>query len=188
MGRWWRWPLLAAVPVVATVRLMFLRLEWAHSKEDGAVVRVTTRGQYGVKAMFELALRSAEHPVPLREIAERQGLPEHYLEQLIGPLRKAGLVRSVRGAQGGYMLGRDPAEITIGDILRVLEGPIAPTECAVDDPAATAYCPDGEDCVIRGVWLRIRDAINEVVDSITLAELCEKERARSAERRYTYYI
>lgn len=151
-------------------------------------MNITTRGKYGVKAMFELALRYGNGPVPLRQVAEQQRLPEHYLEQLMAPLRKAGLVRSVRGAQGGYMLGRDPREITVGDILRVLEGPVTPVDCAADDPEAYAYCPDGESCIVRGVWLRIRDAVNAVVDGITLAELREQELARQAQRRYTYYI
>jgi len=151
-------------------------------------VNVTTRGQYGVKAMFELALRHGEGAVPLREVAERQNLPENYLEQLMAPLRKAGLVRSVRGAQGGYLLARDPAEITIGDVLRVLEGPIAPVDCAADDPEAKACCPDGDDCTVRGVWVQIRDAVNQAVDSITLADLRERELARQHRRRLVYYI
>lgn len=151
-------------------------------------MQVTTRGKYGVKAMFELAMRYGRGPVPLRQVAERQNLPEHYLEQLIGPLRKTGLVKSVRGAHGGYLLARDPGEISVGDVLRVLEGPVAPADCAVDDPEAYAYCPDGEACTVRGVWLRIRDAVNEVIDGVTLADLREQELARSAQRRYTYHI
>lgn len=158
------------------------------SKEVGFAVNITTRGQYGVKAMFELALRYGDGAVPLREVARQQNLPDNYLEQLMGPLRKAGLVRSVRGAQGGYMLARDPAEITIGDVLRVLEGPITPVDCAADDPEAYAYCADGEACTVRGVWVKIRDAVNEVVDSITLADLREQELAKQSRRRLVYYI
>lgn len=151
-------------------------------------MNITTRGQYGVKAMFELAMRYGEGPIPLRQVAQQQNLPEHYLEQLMGPLRKAELVRSVRGAQGGYMLGRDPSEITVGEILRVLEGPLLPVDCAGDDPEAYAYCPSGESCTIRGVWVKIRDAVNETIDSITLADLREEELAKARRGRINYYI
>lgn len=150
-------------------------------------MQVTTRGKYGVKAMFELAMRYGDGPVPLHQIAEQQDLPEHYLEQLIGPLRKANLVRSVRGAQGGYMLAAEPESITIGQILRVLEGPIAPADCAVDDPSAYAYCPQGSDCVVRGVWLKIRDAVEQVIDNITLGDLREQALAQMRQG-YTYHI
>lgn len=141
-------------------------------------MNITTRGQYGVKALFELALRYGEGPVPLRRVAKDQDLPEHYLEQLMGPLRKAELVRSVRGAQGGYMLGRDPADITIGEILRVLEGSLVPVDCAVEDPQAHQFCADGEACTVRGVWVKIRDAVAEVIDAITLADLRDEELAK----------
>jgi len=151
-------------------------------------VNITTRGQYGVRAVFELAMRYGQGAVPLREVARRQNLPDNYLEQLMGPLRKAGLVRSVRGAQGGYMLARDPAEITVGDVLRVLEGPISPVDCAGGDAGASACCPDGEACTVRSVWVRIRDAVNEVVDSITFEDLRRQELERRSRRGLVYYI
>lgn len=151
-------------------------------------MRVTTRGQYGIKALFELAMRAESGPVPLREIAQRQGLPENYLEQLMAPLRKAGIVRSIRGAQGGYMLARDAAEITVGDILRVLEGPVAPAECVSGDPSDDFYCADGESCVIRGIWVQVQEAVNNVIDNITLAQLREQELERSAHLQHRYYI
>ena len=84
-------------------------------------MRISTRGRYGLRAMVELALAFGQGPVPLKEIATKQGLSEHYLEQLMGSLRKAGIVKSVRGAQGGYQLAKDPAEISTGEVLRVLE-------------------------------------------------------------------
>lgn len=136
-------------------------------------------------AMAELAMHHGGGPVSLKTIAENQGLSEHYLEQLFAPLRRAGLVKSVRGAQGGYLLGRDPEEITVGDILRVLEGPLAPVECALDepDPEALENCANPYQCLVRDVWVRIHRAVLDVVDGITLADLC-----RQARRRPMFYI
>lgn len=150
-------------------------------------MRLSTRGRYGVKAMIELACNDSEQPLALRQIAERQGLSEHYLEQLIGPLRKAGLVRSVRGPQGGYLLAREPAEISIGDIIRTMEGPITPTDCALDDSEHIEHCGEPDGCIARSVWSKVRTSILDVVDSITLADLREQSEKRARER-YMYYI
>jgi len=139
-------------------------------------VRVSTRGRYAVMAMFDLAMRGEVGPVPVKAVAERQGLSERYLEQLMAPLRRAGLVRSVRGAQGGYVLARSPAAISVGDVLRVVEGPISPVAC-VSDPKA---CDRTDGCVTRGIWRRLRDRMVEVLDSITLADLCAEAAAEPA--------
>lgn len=112
-------------------------------------------------------------PVRLRDIAERQGISDHYLEQLFSSLRKAGLVRSVRGTKGGYELVGDPSEVTVGDILRVLEGPIGPVEC-VEDEYSLTHCDRGDVCATRLLWKRLHDAIASVVDSTTLADLVEE--------------
>ncbi len=149
-------------------------------------MKLSTKGRYGVKAMFELAMHEGTGPTPLKQVAESQGLSEHYLEQLISPLRKAGLVKSVRGAQGGYELARPAKEITVGDILRVLEGPIAPTDCAVSD-VGVDHCGRADECIARGVWTKVRDSVQKVVDSITLADLCEDARKKSG-KDYMYYI
>ncbi|HSW10468.1 MAG TPA: Rrf2 family transcriptional regulator [Bacillota bacterium] len=133
-------------------------------------MRVTTRGRYAVMAMFDLACRRSAEAVPLKQIAEHQGLSERYLEQLMAPLRRAGLVRSVRGAQGGYTLGRPPGAISVGDILRVVEGPISPVAC-VANPLA---CARTDGCVTRGIWSRLRDRMVELLDSISLADLCQE--------------
>jgi Rrf2 family protein len=122
--------------------------------------------------MFELAQHYGTGPVSLRAIAERQEISEHYLEQLIAGLRKAGLVSSVRGAQGGYILARDPADIKVGDIVRVLEGPIAPVECVNDNE--TEHCLRSEFCITRGVWEKVKDSIEDVLDSISLADMCRE--------------
>lgn len=137
---------------------------------------ISTKGRYGTKALFELAMHQGEGPLSLRAIAERQGLSEHYLEQLVAPLRKAGLVASVRGAQGGYRLARDPAEITVGDVLRVLEGPVAPTECALESFDFGKCCANAEACPDRDVWIKVRKSIEAVVDNITLSDLVDEAR------------
>lgn len=149
---------------------------------------MSTKGRYGVKALFELALHYGEGPVSLKSVAESQGLSEHYLEQLVSPLRRAGLVKSVRGAQGGYELARNPEKITVGDIIRVLEGPIVPTECALDGQVKVEHCGNPDHCMARGVWARIRDSVVDVVDSITLADLCEEYRAADDKSKFMFYI
>ena len=129
---------------------------------------LSTKGRYGLKIMYELALNYGEGPMPLKEVAQRQQLSETYLEQLIAHLKKAGLVRSIRGAQGGYELTRKPEEISVGEIIRTLEGPLAPSECVVDDEPE---CTKAENCVTRLIWEKIMEGINNVVDSITLNDM-----------------
>jgi Rrf2 family cysteine metabolism transcriptional repressor len=123
-------------------------------------VKISTKGRYGLTIMMELANRYGEGPVSLKSIAQKHDLSEHYLEQLISPLRNAGLVKSIRGAYGGYVLARQPEEITSGQIIRVLEGPISPVEFAEEEDPAKRY-----------LWLRIRDSISSVLDSTTLKDL-----------------
>jgi Rrf2 family cysteine metabolism transcriptional repressor len=150
-------------------------------------LKLSTKGRYGVKAMIDLAQHLGEGPTSLKSIAERQGISEHYLEQLVSGLRKAGLVKSVRGAQGGYILGREPANIKIGEIIRVLEGPIAPVDCvSEEDPEC---CAKAEYCVTRTIWEKIRDSIADVLDSITLENILLDAKKLEADRgSYMYHI
>ncbi|MHB9144418.1 MAG: RrF2 family transcriptional regulator [Symbiobacteriia bacterium] len=150
-------------------------------------MKLTTKGKYGVKALFELAMHEGNTPLSLKTIAERQDLSEHYLEQLVAPLRRAGLVTSVRGAQGGYMLSRPAAQITVGDIIRVLEGPIGYSDCATEGGALNG-CENAETCLAHGVWEKVRDAIVKVVDGITLADLCEQAREEAERQNIMYHI
>ncbi len=123
-------------------------------------------------ACYDLARYSGSSPVTLKSVAERQGISEAYLEQLIGALRRAGLVRSLRGSQGGYSLARRPEDISVGDIIRVLEGPIGPVECVTGDLEAGEGPPCGRvGCVTRPIWERLRDSMTQVLDSISLADL-----------------
>ncbi|TCO79065.1 RrF2 family transcriptional regulator [Marinisporobacter balticus] len=149
-------------------------------------MKLSTKGRYGVKAMFELSLNYGEGPIPLNCIADKQNLSVHYLEQLFSNLRKAGLVKSIRGAQGGYMLGRNPADITVGDIIRTLEGPLAPADCVIGDDTKECYKADG--CVTRIVWEKIRDSINDVVDGITLQDMIDDYKKMNNKDSYMYYI
>ncbi|WP_421616830.1 cysteine metabolism transcriptional regulator CymR [Brevibacillus sp. TJ4] len=123
-------------------------------------MKISTKGRYGLTIMMELAHRFGEGPTSLRSIAQRHDLSEHYLEQLIAPLRNAGLVKSIRGAYGGYVLAKQPDEISAGDVIRVLEGPISPVEFAEEEDAAKRY-----------LWLRIRDSISSVLDTTSLHDL-----------------
>lgn len=132
-------------------------------------MKLSTKGRYGLKAMFQLSILYGDGPIPLKLIAEKQNIPDQYLEQLVAALRKEGYVKSVRGAQGGYMLALPPEKITVGDIIRTLEGPVAPSECVIDDD--TSVCTRKDCCVTRVVWEKIRDSINNVVDSITLQDM-----------------
>lgn len=135
-------------------------------------MKLSTRGEYGLRAMFDLAQHYGEGPIALRSIAERQEVSENYLEQLIACLRKSGLVDSVRGAQGGYMLARAPDSIKVGDIIRVLEGPIAPLDCVSEQD--TGSCDRAETCAARFIWEKVRDSIIEVLDSFTLQDMCNE--------------
>ena len=110
-------------------------------------------------------------PVSLADVAADEDLPRAYLEQLAIPLREAGIVQSTRGARGGYALGRPPADITLAEALRALEGPLAPMICASEDPAHTDACQRLGACSVNGLWIRVRDAIGGVLDGTTLADL-----------------
>jgi Rrf2 family protein len=132
-------------------------------------MKLSTRGRYGLAALYELALRGSDDPVSLREVAEGQGLSENYLEQLFLTLRRANLVTGVRGAQGGYFLARPAEEITVGDVIRALEGPIAPVSCVTESQPCNRGGAVG--CPTRPVWVRLAECMSHVLDSITLADL-----------------
>lgn len=138
--------------------------------EEAFWMRLSTKGRYGIRAMYDLAVCYGEGPQTVRAISERQGVPEAYLEQLIAKLRKAELVRSVRGAQGGYLLSDEPREITIGAILRAAEGTIAPSSCVEDEeePCENAPC-----CPMHVLWERIYAGLNELLDGMTLQEMLD---------------
>lgn len=138
-------------------------------------MKISTKGRYALRLMLDVALHSHGTAVPLRDVAQRQDISDKYLEQIVTPLSRAGLVRSVRGAGGGYLLTRDPAEYTVGEILRPLEGSLAPVSC-VD---GSECCGRAEQCVTLEVWREIQQAVSGVVDRITLADLVERQRRKA---------
>ena len=139
-------------------------------------MKISTKGRYSVTALYELAQRYGEGPVSLKCVAQGQGLSENYLEQLMVPLRRAGIVQSIRGAQGGYMLAKSPAEITIGSIITTVEGPIAVVDCLLaEDGAAEQMCDKACACVTRGIWEKVCDSISQVLENITLQTLLDND-------------
>lgn len=139
-------------------------------------MKISTKGRYGLTIMIELAKKHGEGPISLKTIAQANNLSEHYLEQLIAPLRNAGLVKSVRGAYGGYVLANIPSEISAGDIIRVLEGPISPVE-GIED----------EEPVKRELWIRVRDAVKDVLDNTTIEDLANHKDTGESDP-YMFYI
>ena len=135
-------------------------------------MKVSTKGDYGVRALVELAHHYGQGPVQSAEIAARQEVPEPYLDQLLTTLRRAGFIRSVRGPQGGHALIREPHEVRLSEVMLALEGSLAPLAC-VDDPDA---CTKEGGCVQREVWERVRDATVEILEHVSIGDLADKER------------
>ncbi len=140
-------------------------------------MKVSTKGDYGIRALIELAHHYGEpKPTQSAVIAARQGIPESYLEQLLTTLRRAGFIRSVRGPQGGHALIRDPEAVLVSEVVVALEGSILPIDC-LDESSA---CSKGGGCAKRDMWASVREAILGVLDNTTIADLAEKDRAVSA--------
>ena len=135
-------------------------------------MKISTKGRYALRLRVDIAQYGSSGPVSLRDAAQRQQLSEKYLEQIVTPLARAGLLRSVRGAGGGYLLTRRPEEYSVGDILRPLEGDLAPVECATDQNFCERCC----DCVTVELWQDIHRAVSAVVDGTTLADLLARQR------------
>ena len=132
-------------------------------------MKLSTRGRYGIHAMYDLACHYGDGPQSIKAIAERQQMPEAYLEQIISALKCAGLVNSIRGAQGGYTLSRRPEEISVGEMLRALEGGLNLLDCVdIEDS-----CSKAKGCASRVVWVKLRDGFNAVADSITLKDMIQ---------------
>lgn len=131
-------------------------------------MKLSTKGRYGVKAMVELAIHYGDSPLSIKTISQRQGISEYYLEQLFSPLRKAKLINSIRGAQGGYILGREPKDIKVSDIMYVLEGPIEIADC-IEGVA----CNNIDCCATRLLWTKIKNSIDEVMEGITLQDIVD---------------
>lgn len=141
-------------------------------------MKISTKGRYATRVMLDLALHDTGECIKVKDIAARQGISEKYLEQIISILNKAGYVKSVRGAQGGYHLAKAPEEYTVGMILRLTEGSLAPVACLEDGAESCQRC---DTCETLEVWRDLYGAINQVVDGVTIADLAEKARRNQGE-------
>ena len=137
-------------------------------------MKFSTRARYGLRAMIALAQSYPRGPMSLAEISRSEEISLSYLEQLMAVLRKASLVEGIRGAHGGYQLTADPASITAGQVVRALEGPLAPAEC-VSEGVGSGYCRRETDCPSKPLWEQVRNSIAQVLDTTTLADLCSAD-------------
>ena len=133
-------------------------------------MKISTKGRYALRLMIDLATNDDGNPIRIKDVAERQNISDKYLEQIISVLNKAGFVRSVRGPQGGYLLKKKPEDYSVGMILRLTEGSLAPVACVEEDETD---CERQGGCVTYLLWRKISDAINGVVDTITLKDLVD---------------
>jgi Rrf2 family transcriptional regulator, cysteine metabolism repressor len=147
-------------------------------------MKLSTKIRYGTRAILELACRYGEGPVELKEIAKSQEISIKYLEQVIIPLRTAGLVKSVRGAKGGYSLAKPPSEIRLFDVVETLEGPFWLVDCIKD----SGLCRRSESCVARDVWTEVSEALHKVLKSITLDQMVRRKIERENDRSPAYQI
>jgi len=147
-------------------------------------MKLSTRGRYATRALLELALRPGDNPATLKDIAQRQEISIRYLEHLITPLVAAGIVRSMRGPKGGIALARSPQEIRLSEVIQLLEGSTAPVEC-LDNPAG---CARSATCVTRDVWGELRKAMDNVLDSTTIADLVERQKLKAQPQNMMYYL
>lgn len=142
----------------------------------GWSMKISTKGRYAIRLMLDIAMDHSGDPVRIKDIAMRQEISEKYLEQIISALNKAGLVKSIRGPQGGYFLTKDPARYTVGMILRVTEGSLSPVACLDDE---VNVCERQSGCAALRLWWMLDTAISDVVDKVTLADLVEWQQQMS---------
>lgn len=146
-------------------------------------MKISTKGRYGLRAMLDLAVNSATNHVSLYSIAERQNISESYLEQMFSVLRKAELVKSVKGAQGGYALGKGSSQIKVGTILRALEGSLS----VINDDSSDAE-DKFEKCIKINIWDRMNESIDSIVDAVTLEDLVQDYKKLAEDKNYMFYI
>lgn len=147
-------------------------------------MKLSTKIRYGARAMLELASRYGEGPVDLKEIAKKEGISIKYLEQVIIPLRTGGLVKSMRGAKGGYTLARPPSEVSLKDVFEILEGPLNLVDC-LEDPKA---CPKSSFCVTRDIWQEVSEAISGIFHSVSFEDMVNRKSEKERTALPTYQI
>ncbi len=145
-------------------------------------MKISTKGRYALRMMLDLAQNQQDGFVALKDIAERQSISKKYLEQIVPLLNRSGVLRTTRGYQGGYMLSKSPDKITVGDVLRITEGSLAPVACLDDE---VNLCERSDNCMTLGVWQGLYDTITNYLDSITLQDIIDNQQAVDAD---TYYI
>ena len=145
-------------------------------------MRLSVRGEYALRAMLALGLREGEPVVRIQAIADEQRIPKRFLEQILNDLKDAGVVTSRRGVQGGYRLARSPGEISLAEIIRHIDGPLAPVSCVSERFYERCTCPDEARCGLRSIMREVRDAVSDMLEGVTLAELCRRTRVLSQVR------
>ena len=147
-------------------------------------MKVSTKGRYGLRILLDVALHQGQGPVALRDVSRRQGISHKYLWQVVNPLKAAGLLNATRGARGGYVLVRPPERITIQDIVRILEGPIAVVACVADPES----CDRAVSCVAREAWAEIESKLNAAMRAITLKDLIRRHQEKASRSGQSYVI
>jgi Rrf2 family protein len=140
-------------------------------------MRLTTKSRYGTRAIFDIAYHSAGRPVQIKDISRRQEIPQRYLEQIFQKLKKADIVKSVRGPGGGYMLARDSGKIAVGDVIRAVRETIEPVFCVDSDSKSNKKCSRSDQCVTRLVWKEAGELITEYFNSVSIGDLCKKAKS-----------
>jgi Rrf2 family cysteine metabolism transcriptional repressor len=144
-------------------------------------MRLSTKGEYASRAMLELSLHYGDKPRHIRDISRAQDIPQRFLEQILLQLKRAGYLRSRKGPEGGYHLSKPPAEISVAEVIRVMDGPLAPIDCV--SVSAREVCPHEDSCGLRWLWKEVRDAVAEILERTTFDELARKTKAARAGRR-----
>ncbi len=146
-------------------------------------MRLSTKGEYASRAMLELSLRRTEGPLHVREISEAQRIPRRFLEQILLLLKRAGYLKSRKGQKGGFVLAKPPSAITVAEVIRVMDGPLAPIDCV--SVMAHEPCPMEGTCGLRWLWKDVRDAVADIMEKTTFADLVEKSRLGGKPERHT---
>lgn len=137
-------------------------------------MNLTTTGEYASRAVLDLVMHYEQRPARIEDIARRQHIPKKYLEQVLLALKKAGLVHSVRGREGGYQLARPPEEIMLGEVIQATDGPLFPVPCLSQTVGRSCICPNPDTCGLRTVWMEVRDAIAKVLDHTSMAQIRQR--------------
>lgn len=149
-------------------------------------MQVSQKCQYALRAIFELARRNDREPAKIADIAEAQAIPPRFLEVILSQLKQGGFVESRRGNEGGYLLARPPARLTVGEVIRFIQGPLGPVECVVGN--GRERCPLYGDCAFLPMWEKVREAVSQIYDSTTFGDLVEQARLRASNYVPSYVI